>query len=108
MIRLLFFLLMIPLFSLTTSRSESCPVCHGVLLKTANVKAEFGKIVYEYKCSLGYSFWKPENAKSTVEMPKVEQPVKMSCDCPICGWMGHHTSHPNVRKCGNGHEFSCK
>lgn len=104
-------LLLIPLFSLTSSKVDQCPVCYGVLMKTANSKAEFGKIIYEFKCPQNHSFWKPEKKSGVempkVEMPKVEMPVKSSCDCPICGWSGHHTSHPNVRKCGNDHEFSC-
>jgi hypothetical protein len=104
----LFLIWLIPLFSFTGSDTDQCPVCYGILIKTANSKAEYGKIVHEFKCSLGHSFWKPEQSKSTVEMPKVEVPLKLSCDCPICGWGGHHTSHPNVLKCGNNHEFSCK
>lgn len=74
------------------------------LIDSGERKAEFGKITKVMKCINEHEITVPLNPRKSEK----NNLNKTSCSCPVCGWFGHLTEHPDVRKCGNGHEFECK
>jgi hypothetical protein len=103
-LKILFLFLFLACLPSDLIAQKSCPKCHMPLIDSGHRTAEFGKILKTLKCTNNHEFQVSVNEETS----KTEKKSSGACDCPICGWMGHLTSHHNVRKCGNGHEFECK
>ena len=45
--------------SIAFAWGKECPVCEGNMYRTGQSTVEYGKILYEYRCVLGHTYWFP-------------------------------------------------
>jgi opacity protein-like surface antigen len=52
-----FFVSVLLVILMAAAYAMTCQLCNGRLWFTGNTRVEYGKLLYEYECASGHSYW---------------------------------------------------